>query len=92
MTSVDSTSILEKEYIKTLPPLFSGAKGTYVKILQVLLEYYGPIKVNVTGEFDAVTDAAVRSIQNMQGMKVTGICGYDMWEYLLVKAKDKVKK
>lgn len=85
---IDSTSLdLDKEYIKTLPILQFGKNNVYVKILQVLLNYYHDAKLEVDGEYGAKTKSAVADYQMSHLLEVDGIVGAETWTYLLTKQK-----
>lgn len=85
MTS--SVNSIDRQYINTLPYLYLGCTGVYVKILQVLLEYYGHISVRITGEYDAVTEAAVKNYQKDFDLKISGKCDKELWYHLLITRK-----
>ena len=85
---IDSTSHdLDKEYIKTLPILQFGKNNVYVRILQVLLNYYHDAKLEVDGEYGAKTKSAVADYQMSHLLEVDGIVGTETWTYLLTKQK-----
>lgn len=85
---IDSTSHdLDKEYIKTLPVLQFGKNNVYVKILQVLLNYYHNAKLETDGEFGAKTKSAVADYQMSHLLEVDGIVGTETWTYILTKQK-----
>lgn len=85
---IDSASHdLDKEYIKTLPILQFGKNNVYVKILQVLLNYYHNAKLETDGEFGAKTKSAVADYQMSHLLEVDGIVGTETWTYLLTKQK-----
>lgn len=85
---IDSTSYdLDKEYIKTLPLLQFGKNNVYVKILQILLNYYHDAKLDVDGEYGAKTKSAVADYQMSHLLEVDGIVGTETWSYLLLKQK-----
>lgn len=88
--SVDSTggvSDLDKMYIRTLPLLFSGSKNIYVKILQVLLNYYGTVIIDVDGEYGPYTKSAVATYQMAHSLEVDGVVGTETWTELLILDK-----
>lgn len=85
---IDSTSYsLDKEYIKTLPILNYSKNNVYVKILQVLLNYYNDAKLKVDGQYGAYTKKAVADYQMKYSLEVDGIVGTETWSHLLLKQK-----
>ena len=85
---IDSTSYnLDKEYIKTLPILNYSKNNVYVKILQVLLNYYNDAKLEVDGQFGPCTKKAVADYQIKYSLEVDGIVGTETWSHLLLKQK-----
>lgn len=83
---IDSTSYnIDKEYIKTLPILNYSKNNVYVKILQVLLNYYNDAKLEVDGQFGAYTKKAVADYQMKYSLEVDGIVGAETWSHLLLK-------
>lgn len=87
-SSVDSTvpaiSPIDKEYIRTLPLLQKGSKSVYVKILQVLLNYYDSSGLEVDGDFGKLTEQAVKSYQLKNRLDIDGIVGRNTWTQLLI--------
>lgn len=85
---IDSTSYdLDKEYIRTLPLLQYGKNNIYVKILQVLLNYYYNANLEVDGEYGAQTKKVVADYQMSNLLEVDGIVGTETWSHLLLKQK-----
>lgn len=85
---IDSTSNdLDKEYIRTLPLLQFGKNNIYVKILQVLLNYYYDANLEVDGEYGAKTKKVVADYQMSNLLEVDGIVGTETWSHLLLKQK-----
>ena len=85
---IDSTSYdLDKEYIRTLPLLQFGKNNVYVKILQVLLNYYYDANLEVDGEYGVQTKKAVADYQMSNLLEVDGIVGTETWSHLLLKQK-----
>lgn len=85
---IDSTSYdLDKEYIRTLPLLQYGKNNVYVKILQVLLNYYYDANLEVNGEYDVRTKKVVADYQMRNLLEVDGIVGTETWSHLLLKQK-----
>lgn len=64
------------------PTLRRGAKGESVELLQEMLNVKG-IQVAVDGDFGVLTEDAVRSFQNANGLTVDGVVGPKTWEKLL---------
>ena len=83
--STDSVHDLDSEYIRTLPLLQHGSQGVYVKILQVLLNYYNDANLDTDGEFGPLTKKAVIEYQKKYKLEVDGIVGKETWTQLLVK-------
>lgn len=85
---IDSTSYdLDKEYIRTLPLLQYGKNNVYVKILQVLLNYYYDANLEVDGEYGVQTKKVVADYQMSNLLEVDGIVGTETWSHLLLKEK-----
>ena len=85
---IDSTSYdLDKEYIRTLPLLQFGKNNVYVKILQVLLNYYYDANLEVDGEYGVQTKKVVADYQMSNLLEVDGIVGTETWSHLLLKQK-----
>ena len=85
---IDSTSYdLDKEYIRTLPLLQYGKNNIYVKILQVLLNYYYNANLEVDGEYGVQTKKVVADYQMSNLLEVDGIVGTETWSHLLLKQK-----
>lgn len=88
--SVDSnkpSTDYDDEYIRTLPLLSYGCKNLYVKILQVLLNYYNKADLEVDGDFGPKTKSAVADYQMKYSLEVDGIVGKETWTQLLIKQK-----
>lgn len=88
-SGINSTPVskVDAEYIRTLPLLRYGKDGVYVKILQVLLNYYDDACLLVDGEFGPNTKAAVAAYQMEYKLKVDGECGKETWTHLLTRQK-----
>ena len=85
---IDSTSYdLNKEYIRTLPLLQYGKNNVYVKILQILLNYYYDANLEVDGEYGVQTKKVVADYQMSNLLEVDGIVGTETWSHLLLKQK-----
>lgn len=83
---IDSTSEdLDALYIKSLPILKSGKNNVYVKIIQVLLNYYEKADLEVDGKFGILTKKAVADYQMKYKLEVDGIVGTETWTHLLTK-------
>ena len=76
---------IDNEYIRTLPLLQYGSKGIYVKILQVLLNYYNHANLDVDGDFGPCTKSAVADYQMKYKLEIDGIVGKQTWTQLLLK-------
>ena len=86
-SSVNSTggiSDLDKNYINTLPLLFKGCKNVFVKVLQLLLNYYGGCELDLDGDFGPRTYNAVKAYQKANKIEVDGVVGRETWTYLLI--------
>lgn len=82
---INSTFNPDREYIKTLPVLMSGKKNVYVKILQILLNYYEKDSLDVDGEYGILTKKAVADYQMKYSLETDGIVGTETWSHLLLK-------
>lgn len=83
---IDSTSEdLDASYIKTLPILQYGKTNVYVKILQVLLNYYEKANLEVDGQYGVLSKKAVADYQMKYKLEVDGIVGTETWTHLLTK-------
>ena len=80
-----NVSSIDSEYIRTLPLLQYGSKGVYVKILQVLLNYYNSANLDVDGDFGPCTKSAVADYQMKYSLEIDGIAGKETWTHLLTK-------
>ena len=84
---IDSTSHeLDAQYIKTLPVLQYGKSNVYVKIVQVLLNYYEKANLDIDGQYGPFTKKAVADYQMKNGLSVDGVVGAETWTSIL-KAK-----
>lgn len=81
----NSTFNPDREYIKTLPVLMVGKKNVYVKILQVLLNYYEKTSLDIDGEYGALTKKEVADYQMKYSLESDGIVGIETWSHLLLK-------
>ena len=83
---IDSTSEdMDALYIKTLPVLKYGKNNVYVKILQVLLNYYEKANLEVDGQYGVLSKKAVADYQMKYKLEVDGIVGTETWTHLLTK-------
>lgn len=83
---IDSTSEeLDASYIRTLPVLQYGKTNVYVKILQVLLNYYEKANLEVDGQYGVLSKKAVADYQMKYKLEVDGIVGTETWTHLLTK-------
>lgn len=83
---IDSTSEdLDASYIKTLPILQYGKTNVYVKILQILLNYYEKANLEVDGQYGVLSKKAVADYQMKYKLEVDGIVGTETWTHLLTK-------
>ena len=76
---------IDNEYIRSLPLLKYGSKGIYVKILQVLLNYYNRANLDVDGDFGPCTKSAVADYQMKHKLEIDGEVGKETWSQLLLK-------
>ena len=81
----NNVSHVDNVYINSLPLLMYGKTGIYVKILQVLLNYYIHSNLDVDGDFGPRTKSAVADYQIKYRLEVDGICGKETWTHLLLK-------
>lgn len=81
----NSTFNPDREYIKTLPVLMLGKKNVYVKILQILLNYYEKASLDIDGEYGILTKKAVADYQMKYSLETDGIVGIETWSHLLLK-------
>jgi peptidoglycan hydrolase-like protein with peptidoglycan-binding domain len=65
-----------------MPVLKLGSKGEAVKTLQQVLQQTQNYLGGVDGDFNAVTDAAVRSFQKSVGVLADGVVGPQTWNAL----------
>lgn len=83
---IDSTSHdLDALYIKSLPLLQYGKNNVYVKIIQLLLNYYDKANLEVDGKYGVLTKKAVADFQMKNGIEVDGIVGTETWTQILLK-------
>lgn len=83
---IDSTSEdLDALYIKSLPILKYGKNNVYVKILQVLLNYYEKADLEVDGQYGVLSKKAVADYQMKYKLEVDGIVGTETWTHLFTK-------
>lgn len=83
----NATNSYDDEYIRTLPLLKYGSRNVYVKILQLLLNYYAQEKLDLDGEFGTLTKDAVVKYQTANHLEVDGVVGKETWSQLLIKEK-----
>ena len=57
----------------------------YVKILQVLLNYYEKANLEVDGQYGVLSKKAVADYQMKYKLEVDGIVGTETWTHLLTK-------
>lgn len=87
ISSVNSTggiSDFDKNYINTLPLLYKGCKSIFVKVLQLLLNYYGGCELDLDGDFGPRTYNAVKVYQKANKLEVDGVVGRETWTQLLI--------
>ena len=83
---IDSTSEdLDASYIRTLPDLQYGKTNVYVKIIQVLLNYYEKTNLEVDGQYGVLSKKAVADYQMKYKLVVDGIVGTETWTHILTK-------
>ena len=85
VNSTGGISELDRSYIRTLPLLQLSSKNVYVKILQVLLNYYGSVAIEVDGDFGPKTKSALATYQMAHSLEVDGICGHETWTEFLIR-------
>lgn len=69
--------------VTTMRTLRKGDKGTQVRVLQYLLNFFGHDAGKADGIFGTNTEKAVRSYQKAKGLGVDGIVGKNTWGKLL---------
>ncbi len=88
LSELDSEGISAEEISKEFPgALRPGDTGINVRNLQYFLavvgEFYDTVpQIQITGVYDAATEAAVRAFQETYGLPVDGIVGIDTWQDL----------
>jgi peptidoglycan hydrolase-like protein with peptidoglycan-binding domain len=65
-----------------LQTLYPWDQGGRVMELQELLRAHGFDGVRVNGDFDRFTEAAVKSYQHQQGLRIDGVVGEKTWTAL----------
>ena len=81
--------LTDDEYIKTLPIIKMGDKNVYVKIMQLLLNYYVGSRLDIDGDFGPRTKSAVATYQMANHLEVDGIVGPETWAFILLKETSK---
>ncbi len=61
-----------------LPIVRQGSSGSAVRVLQQLLNFKG-FKLEVNGQFDLATQAAVENFQQINALTVNGIVDAETW-------------
>ena len=74
-----SLSEVDKRAISSFPMLSAGKTGIYVKILQVLLNFYNNSSLEIDGDFGEDTKGAVISWQTKKNLEIDGIVGKQSW-------------
>lgn len=83
---IDSASEdLDALYIKSLPVLQYGKANVYVKIMQVLLNYYEKANLEVDRHYGVLSKKAVADYQMKYKLEVDGIVGTETWTHILTK-------
>lgn len=86
-STVSYFSLLGKydaESIQKFPRLSNGSKGTYVKILQLLLRVHQGSSLEVDGDFGTKTKSALIKWQRSMSLVDDGICGIESWSSFFV--------
>lgn len=65
-----------------MPVLRLGMRNQVVVTLQTILQQTGFYWHQITGEFDVLTDTAVRNFQRRCGLVTDGVTGYYTWRAL----------
>ena len=55
-----------------------------MKVLQLLLNYYGGCDLDLDGDFGPGTYNAVKAYQKANKIEVDGVVGRETWTYLLI--------
>lgn len=76
---------MARECTIKVPILRYGDEGEYVKTLQMLLTFNDRnVGSNgISGYFDRYTDAALKSFQEDNGLKPTGVANTETWTKLI---------
>lgn len=74
----------DAETIKSFPNLSKGVKGTYVKILQLLLRVHQGSSLEVDGDFGIKTESALIKWQRSMNLVDDGICGVESWSSFFI--------
>lgn len=69
--------------LNELPDLYPWDQGHKVMELQELLRAHG-FEVRINGNFDSYTEAAVRTYQYQEGLRIDGIVGAKTWAALIM--------
>lgn len=85
-------SKLDLEHIRTLPLLGEGSSGVYVKIIQVLLNYYHGTHLEVDGVYGPRTKTAVDAYQRAWELEVDGVVGRETWTHILIVHPDRTDR
>lgn len=92
ITSIHPRYLEPSEEIYPGKFLAPGQSGREVEILQLFLEEAAENTpaipaISVTGIYDAQTEAAVRAVQELEGLPVNGVTGPSTWEATVSLAK-----
>ena len=72
-----------KELVDSLPMLRITNKGTYVKLLQILLQY-NKYNLEADGDFGSITERCVINWQEKKKIEIDGIVGKQTWASLIL--------
>jgi peptidoglycan hydrolase-like protein with peptidoglycan-binding domain len=75
------SQVSTREAALKLPMVRQGSSGSAVRVLQQLLNFKG-FKLEVNGQFDLPTQAAVKNFQQINALTVNGIVDAETWYHL----------
>ncbi|HEY9832419.1 MAG TPA: peptidoglycan-binding domain-containing protein [Stenomitos sp.] len=83
MDSSNFSQVSTRQAALKLPLVRPGSSGSAVRVLQQLLNFKG-FKLEVNGQFDLSTQAAVKNFQQINALAVNGIVDAETWYHLSV--------
>ena len=70
--------------VQKFPCISKGSKGTYVKILQLLLRVHQGSNLDIDGDFGNKTELALIKWQRSMSLDDDGVCGVESWSSFFV--------